>query len=70
MALRSVSENEHNGLFWALKGAGHNFGVVMSYEYKIYDRTLPHESWAVGTFAFTGDKLEEIGAVANKHLEH
>ena len=61
----TVSNSEHSELFWALKGAGHNFGIVTSFSYKIYDRTEENENWAVDTFIFTGDKLEEVFEQAN-----
>jgi FAD/FMN-containing dehydrogenase len=32
----TVSENEHADLFWALRGAGANFGVVTSFEYRLH----------------------------------
>ena len=35
----TVSANENPNLFWALRGAGSNFGVVTSATYKIYDIT-------------------------------
>ncbi|KAI9725824.1 MAG: hypothetical protein M1828_002453 [Chrysothrix sp. TS-e1954] len=34
-----VSSSEHPDLFWALKGAGHNFGIVTSATYRVYDAT-------------------------------
>jgi FAD/FMN-containing dehydrogenase len=34
--LRSVSATQHEDLFWALRGAGHNFGVVTSFEYRLH----------------------------------
>ncbi len=32
----AVSGNEHPDLFWALRGAGANFGVAASFEYRLY----------------------------------
>ena len=64
----TVSNTEHSELFWALKGAGHNFGIVTSFEYKIYDRTNENEDFAIDTLIFTGDRLEEVYEQANKLL--
>ena len=65
----SVSDTENADLFWALRGAGHNFGIVTSFEYKIYDHTPENENWAIETFVFTRDKLEAVFEEANKQLE-
>ena len=35
----NVSEHENGDLFWGMKGAGFNFGVVVEATYKIYDQT-------------------------------
>ena len=66
----NVSAQENADLFWALRGAGHNFGIVTSSEYKIYDRTPDNEKWTLDTFIFTIDKLDDVYAVANKHIEN
>ena len=34
-----VSASEHADLLWALKGAGHNFGIVTSATYRVYEAT-------------------------------
>ena len=65
----TVSGQENSDLFWALRGAGHNFGIVTSFEYKIYDRTPQNENWALETFIFTGDQLEDIYGEVNKEME-
>ncbi|KAK4446988.1 hypothetical protein QBC34DRAFT_468775 [Podospora aff. communis PSN243] len=51
-------------LWWAVKGAGHNFGIVTSVTAKIYPQT--HHDWALETFTFTGDKVEAAYEAANK----
>lgn len=61
----TVDEKQHSDLFWGLRGAGHNFGVVTSMVYQIYDRT-PDISTAI--FTFTQDKLDDVFTIANKWL--
>jgi FAD/FMN-containing dehydrogenase len=34
--LLHASADEHTDLFWAVRGAGHNFGVVTSFEYRLH----------------------------------
>src|SRR5262249_28302856 len=34
--LRTASATQHADLFWAIRGAGHNFGVVTSFEYRLH----------------------------------
>lgn len=53
----SVSKDSQPDLFWALAGAGHNFGIVSSFEVKVYDVA---DTWTMGAFAFTQDKLEAV----------
>ncbi|PWI65412.1 hypothetical protein PCL_07013 [Purpureocillium lilacinum] len=53
-------------LWWAMKGAGHNFGIVTSVTAKVYD--TKHRDWAIETLIFTGDKVEAIYRAANDHL--
>lgn len=60
----TASEQTRPDLFWALRGAGHNFGVVTEVEYKIYD--VPVENtWIFADMIFAGDKVEEVFQVAN-----
>ena len=53
-------------LWWAVRGAGHNFGIVTSIKARIYDVERP--SWAFRNFTFTGDKVEELYGRINEHL--
>src|SRR5712671_4007466 len=34
--LRTASATKHEDLFWGIRGAGHNFGVVTSFEYRLH----------------------------------
>lgn len=58
-----VSESSHCDLFWALRGAGHNFGIVTSVEMKIHPRGP--DTWHYHTYIWRGDKLEEVFAAVN-----
>ncbi|KAK5660714.1 hypothetical protein OQA88_12079 [Cercophora sp. LCS_1] len=51
----TVSERENKDLFWGLRGAGHNFGVVVSMEVKVYDAS---KRWTLVEMAFEQEKLE------------
>lgn len=53
-------------LWWAMQGAGHNFGIVTSVTTKIYD--IEHPNWAIETIIFSGDKVEAIYEAANKYF--
>ncbi|GAO13091.1 uncharacterized protein UV8b_03469 [Ustilaginoidea virens] len=53
-------------LWWALNGAGHNFGIVTSVTAKVYD--IQKADWAIETIIFSGDKVSAVYDAANKHL--
>jgi hypothetical protein len=65
----TASLEGNTDLFWALRGAGHNFGIVSSVEYKIYDRTPENEKWTVENHIFTQDKLEQVLDAANELMD-
>ncbi|KAL9036477.1 MAG: hypothetical protein Q9214_006114, partial [Letrouitia sp. 1 TL-2023] len=64
----SVDETQHSDLYWGLRGAGHNFGIVTSVHYQVYDSTPDIDGFATATFTFTQDKLEAVFAIANQWL--
>ncbi|WP_440765721.1 FAD-binding oxidoreductase [Natronorubrum sp. DTA7] len=35
--VRRASRDEHEALFWAVRGAGHNFGVVTAFTYRLHE---------------------------------
>ncbi|KAN0112381.1 FAD binding domain containing protein [Hyaloscypha variabilis] len=59
-----ITVDENSELFWALKGAGHNFGIVTSMTSKIYDIQQPN--YAIETLIFSGDQVEAVYQVANE----
>ncbi|KAH8645772.1 putative FAD-dependent oxygenase [Xylariales sp. PMI_506] len=59
----SVSANENSDLFWALRGAGHNFGIVTEVTIQIYD--IPPTGWSYIQYIFTHDKVEDIFTLLN-----
>lgn len=63
-----VSKNNHPDLFWALRGAGHNFGIVTEFEYQIYDVTEDNAVWSYEQLYYSLDNLEEVLDVANSMI--
>ncbi|KAK5994217.1 FAD-linked oxidoreductase chyH [Cladobotryum mycophilum] len=62
--LATVDSN--SDLWWALKGAGHNFGIVTSVTSKIFD--VEYKDWAIEILTFSGSKVEELYDTVNKYL--
>ena len=55
----SIKTIDHRSdLWWAMQGAGHNFGIVTSLTSKIYD--IEHRNWSYKRYIFTGDKVESL----------
>ncbi|KAK4239566.1 6-hydroxy-D-nicotine oxidase [Achaetomium macrosporum] len=61
-----VSGAERVDLFWALRGAGHNFGVVSELTVRVYDVEEGRREWAYEIFTFKGDRLEELYTLVEK----
>ncbi|KAI0013975.1 hypothetical protein F4779DRAFT_625066 [Xylariaceae sp. FL0662B] len=59
----TVSNSSHPDLWWAMRGAGHNFGIVTSFEAKIYP---DNKTYYYRTYEFSGDKLEPLYEELNK----
>lgn len=53
-------------LWWAMQGAGHNFGLVTSVTMKVYDIERPN--WAYQSYIFSGDKVEVLYENINERL--
>ncbi|KAK8073097.1 6-hydroxy-D-nicotine oxidase, partial [Apiospora saccharicola] len=59
-----VSETSHQDLYWAMKGAGHNFGIVTSMRFKIYPAEV--KTWHYHNYVWTQDKMESVFRELNK----
>ena len=65
----TVCEETNPELFWALRGAGHNFGIVTQAKIRIYDPKPDLDQWSIAGFVFTHDKMEDVMAIANTWLQ-
>lgn len=65
--LITVSQESEPDLFWAIRGAGHNFGLVTEWEYRVYEVRNP--KWSYEIFVYSGDKLEALYNLANEALK-
>ncbi|KAL8704812.1 MAG: hypothetical protein Q9201_002044 [Fulgogasparrea decipioides] len=64
----TVSDKSNSDLFWGLRGAGHNFGIVTRFTLKIYNS--PVNDWYFAQFIFTQDKLEAMIQQVNKMMNN
>ncbi|KAI1355390.1 hypothetical protein F5Y01DRAFT_327100 [Xylaria sp. FL0043] len=64
--LVTVNDTEHSDLWWAMRGAGHNFGIVTSLKSRIYD--IQHQDWAYQSFIYTGEKTAGLFETINKNF--
>ncbi|KAI2615592.1 hypothetical protein GGR54DRAFT_257821 [Hypoxylon sp. NC1633] len=58
-----VNATSHSDLLWGMKGAGHNFGIVTSFEMKLYPRGP--DTWHIRNYVWRGDKLEAVFKALN-----
>ncbi|KAL0943459.1 FAD-dependent oxygenase [Colletotrichum truncatum] len=62
----TASKETNPDLFWALQGAGHNFGIVTEWHYRIHD--VKNKEWGYEILIYLGDKLEEVLELTNKMM--
>ncbi|KAH6638611.1 hypothetical protein BKA67DRAFT_528734 [Truncatella angustata] len=60
----AVNNKSHADLYWAMRGAGHNFGVVTSLKLKIYPKQI--STWHYHNYFWSQDKLETVFEELNK----
>lgn len=69
----TVSETENTELFWALRGAGHNFGVVTELKYRIYgiDQYPGGETWSYEalTYPATRENVRAVYSIAKGQMD-
>ncbi|KAL4928009.1 FAD-binding oxidoreductase [Aspergillus undulatus] len=58
-----VNSTSHSDLYWALRGAGHNFAIVTSMEMKIFPRGP--DTWHYKNYVWAGDKLDAVFTALN-----
>lgn len=54
-----VDKINHPDLWWAMRGAGHNFGIVKSFDLKVHPVDA-EEKWYLRQYFFSGDQLESV----------
>lgn len=59
----TVSSTSNPDLFWAIRGAGHNFGIVTSLDLAVHDGSA---NWTFTALIFTHDKLESVFSTWNQ----
>lgn len=53
----NASATENEDLFWGLRGAGHNLGIILEFEVKAYE--IHPDPWTFITLVYEADKIEE-----------
>lgn len=58
-SILQVSKDSHPDLFWAIRGAGHNFGIVVEATFRTYPQEHQgiHYNW---DFEFTTDQSKKV----------
>jgi FAD/FMN-containing dehydrogenase len=59
-----ASQTENKDLFWALRGAGHNFGIALEATYQVYPQLNDGKHYVID-FEFELDKVEAVFEAIN-----
>jgi fumiquinazoline A oxidase len=59
-----VTADQNVDLWWAMRGAGHNFGIVLEYTFKTFPQVNDGMNYN-GDMTFTIDSLEGVLGVIN-----
>jgi FAD/FMN-containing dehydrogenase len=63
--LIEVSPTSNADLYWGLRGAGHNFGIVAEFNYTVHDLVPNGGSWWWGQYTYTGASVEAVAEAVN-----
>lgn len=61
-----ASPSSHPDLWWALRGAGANFGIVVGAIFKAYPTPRANNGAWVGSLIFAEDKIEKVVSAVNE----
>lgn len=61
----AVSQEENEDLWWGMRGAGHNYGIVTEVKVKVYEPEQGKRNWAWEAFTFRQEKLEDLYTYVN-----
>lgn len=64
----SVNEEHNPDLFWAIRGAGHNYGIISSYQMRVHDRR-ERDDWSWKQYVFTKASVADVYAGLNIFVE-
>ncbi|KAM3453177.1 hypothetical protein MY3296_003940 [Beauveria thailandica] len=64
----AVDARSDPDLWWALRGAGHNFAIVTSVTLRVHD--IAHRDWARATMVFSGDRVERVFRTLHDTIFH